>query len=308
MATGRVSGPGRRRGRRPRARRPPLAAPAEPARFLGRRRSLCQSPDRGRRLPRRSTLVLGGARSGKSRYAEALVEGAAGCGTYLATAEAGDAEMAARIAAHRARAGAASGARSRSRSSSPRRSARRPTPARPVLVDCLTLWLSNLMLRRARRRRRDRERCSRRCATPRGPVVLVANEVGLGIVPETPLGRAFRDAAGRLNQAVAALADRVVFVAAGLPLVLKGARADAPHSRHHRHRLPRRRQDEPGAPPARPPPPGTGSRSSSTSSATSASTASCCSAAATRPAPRTTSSSWPTAASAAPSPTISCRP
>ena len=94
------------------------------------------------------------------------------------------------------------------------------TPDRPLLVDCLTLWLSNLMLAG---RPLDREFADAVRGLARGgrPVVLVANEVGLGLVPETPLGREFRDAAGRLNQEIAALADRVVFVAAGLPLVLK---------------------------------------------------------------------------------------
>jgi adenosylcobinamide kinase/adenosylcobinamide-phosphate guanylyltransferase len=165
------------------------------------------------------TLVLGGARSGKSRYAERLVEGAARAGTYCATAEAGDREMAERIAAHRARRGpfwhtveeplaVASVI------------AEEVAGERLLLVDCLTLWLSNLMLAG----RRVDEEAAKLCSALRlagGPVVLVANEVGLGLVPETPLGRQFRDAAGRLNQQVAALADRVVFVAAGLPLVLK---------------------------------------------------------------------------------------
>jgi adenosylcobinamide kinase/adenosylcobinamide-phosphate guanylyltransferase len=165
------------------------------------------------------TLVLGGARSGKSRYAERLIETTAAHGTYCATAEPGDAEMAARIAAHRARRGpfwhtveapleAAS------------MIAREAAIERPLLIDCLTLWLSNLMLA---------DKCieaetaalSASLREAAGPVVLVANEVGLGLVPETPLGRRFRDAAGRLNQEIAALADRVVFVAAGLPLVLK---------------------------------------------------------------------------------------
>jgi adenosylcobinamide kinase/adenosylcobinamide-phosphate guanylyltransferase len=163
-------------------------------------------------------LILGGARSGKSRYAERLVENAASRGTYCATAEAGDAEMTARIAAHQARRGpfwctveaplalastiAAAG------------------PEGPVLVDCLTLWLSNLLMAG---RQPDAEAgvLCRALHEAVGPVVLVSNEVGMGLVPETPLGRHFRDAAGRLNQEIAALADRVVFIAAGLPLVLK---------------------------------------------------------------------------------------
>ncbi len=165
-------------------------------------------------------LVLGGARSGKSRFAEALVEGAASCGTYCATAEAGDDEMRARIAAHRSRRGAfwrtieaplaVAGV-----------IAAEATPARPLLIDCLTLWLSNLMQAGAPI---DQEFATLRAALrdAAGPIVLVANEVGLGLVPQTPLGRRFRDAAGHLNQEIAALADRVVFIAAGLPLVLKG--------------------------------------------------------------------------------------
>jgi len=166
------------------------------------------------------TLVLGGARSGKSRYAERLVEGAASGGTYCATAEAGDAEMAERIAAHQARRGSFWRTVEEPLALAPV-IATETTSQCPLLIDCLTLWLSNLLLAG----KPVEEEAERLCSALRlaaGPVVLVANEVGMGLVPQTPLGRQFRDAAGRLNQEVAALADRVVFIAAGLPLVLKG--------------------------------------------------------------------------------------
>lgn len=167
------------------------------------------------------TLVLGGARSGKSRYAEWLIEAAATAGIYCATAEAGDAEMAARIAVHRARRG-----RFWRTVETPLALSEAVTaetrPERPLLIDCLTLWLSNLMLA-GREIEAETGALLAALRGADGAVVLVANEVGLGLVPETPLGRQFRDAAGRLNQEVAALANRVVFVAAGLPLALKGA-------------------------------------------------------------------------------------
>jgi len=169
-------------------------------------------------LPR-LILVLGGARSGKSRYAERTIEAAAGFGLYLATAEVADADMAARVAEHRARRGP-----TWSTIEEPLEIARRieheARSDRPILVDCLTLWLSNLM-HADRDSDAETERLLAAIARGHGSVVLVANEVGLGIVPETALGRAFRDQAGRLNQGVAAMADRVVFVAAGLPMLLK---------------------------------------------------------------------------------------
>jgi adenosylcobinamide kinase/adenosylcobinamide-phosphate guanylyltransferase len=165
-------------------------------------------------LPR-VTLVLGGARSGKSAYAERLIE-AAGGGIYLATGEARDAEMAARIAAHKKRRGAAW------RTIEAPRDIVGPirTGTSPILVDCLTLWVSNLMDANADL---DAETAALgEClAVAKVPVVLVANEVGLGIVPDNALARRFRDAAGRLNQQMAACADRVEFVAAGLPMRLK---------------------------------------------------------------------------------------
>jgi len=181
------------------------------------------------------TLFFGGARSGKSRLAERLAQDSGKEVVYVATARAGDGEMAVRIAHHRSQ---------------------RPghwhtveeelalagvlrewcAPRRLVLVDCLTLWLSNLMFSDGRTYpevgevalppRFHEERTALLDALDAGlpgDVVFVSNEVGLGIVPWGAVSRSFVDEAGRLNQAVAARADRVVFVAAGLPLVLKGA-------------------------------------------------------------------------------------
>lgn len=167
------------------------------------------------------TLVLGGARSGKSSHAEALVRATGLARIYLATAAAHDAEMAERIARHRADRAADGWCTVEEELDLAGILAMEARPDRAVLVECLTLWLSNLMLA-GRNVPAEQQRLLAALHAAAGPVVLVANEVGLGLVPETPLGRAFRDAQGRLNQAVAALADRVVFVAAGLPLVLKG--------------------------------------------------------------------------------------
>jgi adenosylcobinamide kinase/adenosylcobinamide-phosphate guanylyltransferase len=167
-----------------------------------------------------TTLVLGGARSGKSRWAEELAAGSGHAVTYLATAEARDGEMAERIARHHSdREG-----RGWSTVEEPIEVAdalrRLSRPDRLLLVDCLTLWLSNLM-EAGRIIEAETETLIAALAACPGPVVLVSNEIGLGLVPETPLGRAFRDAQGRLNQRIAAAVPRVVFVAAGLPLDLK---------------------------------------------------------------------------------------
>jgi adenosylcobinamide kinase/adenosylcobinamide-phosphate guanylyltransferase len=165
-------------------------------------------------------LVTGGARSGKSALAEHLVEGLGPDPVYIATAEAHDDEMIARIAGHRARRGPAwttheaslelAGALTNTDGGGPR------------LVDCLTLWLSNLMLAQ-----RDWEAAAEELlvvlAAQRAPVVLVTNEVGSGIVPENALARAFRDAAGLLNQRVADAADEVHLAVSGLSLQLKPA-------------------------------------------------------------------------------------
>jgi adenosylcobinamide kinase / adenosylcobinamide-phosphate guanylyltransferase len=168
------------------------------------------------------TLVLGGARSGKSRYAESLIAALPSPWqrpwAYIATAEAGDDEMAERIAVHRARRGS-----SWETIEAPRdlASALQSCQRRPVLVDCLTLWLSNLMLAGANI---DTEtaRLEQALAAAAAPIVVVANEVGYGLVPDHPLGRRFRDLQGVLNQRIAARAARVVLVVAGLPLAVKG--------------------------------------------------------------------------------------
>lgn len=163
-----------------------------------------------------SQLFLGGARSGKSRLAQQAAEACPGALTLIATAEPLDAEMAARIARHQADRG-------------PRWTLIEAPLALPqalaaapgvVLVDCLTLWLSNVMLAGQDVAAAEAALCGA-IAARHDPLFLVSNEVGLGLVPETPLGRAFRDAQGRLNQAVAATVDRVDFVASGLALRLK---------------------------------------------------------------------------------------
>jgi adenosylcobinamide kinase/adenosylcobinamide-phosphate guanylyltransferase len=159
------------------------------------------------------TFVLGGARSGKSAYAEALIGALPAPWRYVATAQAFDDEMRARIAEHRAR----RDERWRTQEAPLDPAAALDTPE-PVLVDCLTLWLTNLMLAD---RRPDWPALLAALDARTAPTVIVSNEVGLGIVPDNALARAFRDEAGRLHQLVASRADRVVFMVAGLPMVVK---------------------------------------------------------------------------------------
>ncbi|MEM7078970.1 MAG: bifunctional adenosylcobinamide kinase/adenosylcobinamide-phosphate guanylyltransferase [Pseudomonadota bacterium] len=165
-----------------------------------------------------STLILGGARSGKSRYASALALEMSPTPVLVATAQPLDAEMAERIALHQ---------RDRSAAWTTLECPLDVVAAltelsedQTVVVDCLTLWLSNLM-HQAKDVTDETQRLCDYVQTSRRRLIFVSNEVGLGLVPETPLGRSFRDAQGRLNQALAAVADEVYFVAAGLPLQLK---------------------------------------------------------------------------------------
>lgn len=170
------------------------------------------------------TLVLGGARSGKSRYAESLIA-PLGERVYLATAEAGDAEMAERIRRHRARRGDGWTTVEEPLALAPALAVH-ARPGRGVLVDCLTLWLANLMAA-DRDVPAEVDGLVQALAACAGPVVLVSNEVGQGIVPENAAARAFRDHAGLAHQAVAERAHRVVLVTAGLPMVLKETAAAA---------------------------------------------------------------------------------
>jgi adenosylcobinamide kinase/adenosylcobinamide-phosphate guanylyltransferase len=166
----------------------------------------------------RLTLVLGGARSGKSRYAETLITALPPPWIYAATGQALDAEMAARIETHRAR---RDGRWTTVEAPRDLAAALTAHAEAPVLVDCLTLWLSNLMMADAQIEQ-EIERLARALNAAAAPVVLVANEVGSGIVPDNALARRFRDLQGGLNQRIAALADQVVLLVAGLPLYLKG--------------------------------------------------------------------------------------
>ena len=170
------------------------------------------------------TLVLGGVRSGKSRHAEALVESQPGSCIYLATAEPLDAEMAERIRRHRERRG------SRWRTVEEPLElaevlAREAGAERAVLVDCLTLWLSNL-LGAGRDPDAEAERLAAVLGRLAGPAVLVSNEVGQGIMPDNAPARAFADHAGRLHQAVAGVAQSVQLVTAGLAAELKASKRE----------------------------------------------------------------------------------
>jgi len=165
------------------------------------------------------TLVLGGARSGKSRYAESLVTAQPHPWVYIATAEARDDEMAARIAAHQAR--RTEGWLTIEAPHELPEALRTAPQSAAVLVDCLTLWLSNVMHAKF-----DIDditlKLEEALHARTGLTVLVSNEVGLGIVPDNALARSFRDAQGLLNQRLADVASRVVFMVAGLPLTVKG--------------------------------------------------------------------------------------
>jgi adenosylcobinamide kinase/adenosylcobinamide-phosphate guanylyltransferase len=180
-------------------------------------------------VPVASELVLGGQRSGKSRRAELLAAAwlaadAAHGATFIVTAEPGDSEMQARIARHRLdraerlpRAATVEAPQALAQAI-----AEHSGPAELLVIDCLTLWLANLYLLDADAIARETETLAETVATAPGPVVLVSNEIGLGVVPMGREVRAYVDALGRINQRLAAVCERVTLVAAGLPLALKG--------------------------------------------------------------------------------------
>lgn len=167
------------------------------------------------------TLILGGARSGKSRRAETLAWETGLEVAYLATAEAVDEEMAERIAKHQEDRAALDWVTVEEPLDLAGALAREARPDRVVIVECLTTWLTNLMVHG-----HDIEAATDAlltwCDSPTGPALLVSNEVGFGIVPEHRMAREFRDHAGRLHQRIAERAERVELVVAGLPMTVKG--------------------------------------------------------------------------------------
>ena len=171
-----------------------------------------------------SVLILGGAKSGKSSYAQALAESWSGRLVYVATAQAHDQEMTQRIARHQADRGEAwSTLEEPLALEEALRQA--DAPGTVFLVDCLTLWLSNLVLAAELDDAQVVERgeaLARLLPSLEARIILVANEVGLGIVPENALARRWRDLAGSLNQRLARACDAVLLITAGLPLALKG--------------------------------------------------------------------------------------
>jgi len=186
-------------------------------------------------MPAMKELILGGARSGKSLLAEKRAAASGWPVIYLATAEARDGEMAQRIAHHRARRPAEWGCTEETLHLAARLR-KLAAPDTCILVDCLTLWLSNLLFAGQAARQAEageavacplfeRETAALIELLPQlpGHIILVSNEVGWGVVPMHPVSRLFTDEQGRLNQRVAAVCDQVTLVAAGLPLSLKAA-------------------------------------------------------------------------------------
>lgn len=169
----------------------------------------------------RAVLVLGGARSGKSAFAERLVLSSAGKPHYIATGRAWDDEMQSRIVSHRLQRGD-----QWTTHEEPLKLVEvlehLDEASNTILVDCLTLWVTNLMMEEGQNVEGAFQPLVEHVAKARSTIVFVSNEVGLGIVPENRMARDFRDHAGRLHQRIAAASAEVYFIAAGLPLKMKG--------------------------------------------------------------------------------------
>lgn len=173
-------------------------------------------------------LITGGARSGKSSYSEALARSFPGPRAYLATAPVFDAEMAARVERHR-RQRQSDGWDTIEEETDLAGAIEKASNYDTILVDCLTLWINNLLYEAERKGREISEddmaaRCAQLkkvCAGFDGNIIFVSNEVGMGIVPDNPLARRFRDLSGRCSQSIAKFADRVILLACGIPLILK---------------------------------------------------------------------------------------
>ncbi|MFP6559899.1 bifunctional adenosylcobinamide kinase/adenosylcobinamide-phosphate guanylyltransferase [Paraburkholderia sp. B3] len=176
-------------------------------------------------ISRDLTFIVGGARSGKSAYAERLARESGLPVTYIATARVGDSEFAQRVEHHRARRPAQWGLVEAPLDLAGALEAA-AAPGQCVLIDCLTLWLANLLCPPDAQAPRDDwaariDAFAAACERARGTVLVVSNEIGMGVVPLGAATRLFVDELGRLNQRIAALADRATLVAAGLPLALK---------------------------------------------------------------------------------------
>ncbi len=170
-------------------------------------------------MKQKTVFILGGARSGKSRHAMTLAEEMSEKPVLIATAVAGDEEIRQRIVRHRRERGAHWATVEAPLALAAAIAGRKAGEV--VVVDCMTMWLSNLMREERECEAEIDKLIAAACDSP-AELILVSNEVGLGIVPATPLGRGFRDEQGRLNQRLAEIAGKVIFLAAGLPLSLKG--------------------------------------------------------------------------------------
>ncbi|HET6459420.1 MAG TPA: bifunctional adenosylcobinamide kinase/adenosylcobinamide-phosphate guanylyltransferase [Syntrophales bacterium] len=173
-------------------------------------------------------LITGGSRSGKSMYAQRIAESLSGTRTYIATCPVIDKEMEYRVRKHK-EARQSTSWQTIEEATDLAEALRRSKGSEVILIDCLTLWINNLMFAEHKKENLDEELIGARCKDVLGvcrdlpgTVIFVTNEVGMGIVPENPSARLFRDLAGRCNQSIADHADTAIFMVSGLPLYIKG--------------------------------------------------------------------------------------